>query len=249
MRAGIREQGSGMRRRGGFRPAFAVFSVVMLALVAFTLWGCPQSTPLHKASVAADSIGSALNTAAQINHEDTLETVADRAALATYIDGLAKLNDAFVAQLKTAEANNGTVTAAQIVSAFTALNTQAQNLQSQGLLHLKSASAISQFKTVTSTIQSLLTTIQALMPAVTSSNRAPVHKLPFALAVLALTPEEITALLALLIPLGEQAVALVEKLTAMKGETDAQLQADALAQDAAAETVAEADMAADGPTS
>jgi len=233
MRAGIREQGSGMRRRGGFRPAFAVFSVVMLALVAFTLWGCPQSTPLHKASVAADSIGSALNTAAQINHEDTLETVADRAALATYIDGLAKLNDAFVAQLKTAEANNGTVTAAQIVSAFTALNTQAQNLQSQGLLHLKSASAISQFKTVTSTIQSLLTTIQALMPAVTSSNRAPVHKLPFALAVLAL----------------EQAVALVEKLTAMKGETDAQLQADALAQDAAAETVAEADMAADGPTS
>jgi hypothetical protein len=237
-----------MNTRGGMRPAFAVFVLAIILFAVATLAGCPQSTPLHKALVAADSIGSALNSAAQINHEDTLETVADRAALASYIDGLAKLNDAFVAQLKTAEANNGQVTAAQIVSAFNALNTQAQSLQQQGLLHLKSASAQSQFNSVTATIQTLLTTIQALLPAVSSHNRLPGHGAPLALCVLALTPEEITALLALLIPLGEQAVTLVEKLTAMKSETDAQLQADALSQDAQAEAVAEADEAA-GSTS
>jgi hypothetical protein len=227
------------------------FLLCVMALFVVTLAGCPQSTLIHKAAVAADSIASALNTAATINHEDTMESVADRAALATYIDGLAKLNDIFIGQLQTASANGGQVTAAQIVQAFTALNAQAQTFQGQGLLHLKSADAQAKFANVTTTINGLLQTIQALMPAATADGRTrlpvPSHKLPYALAVLALTPEEIAGLLALLIPLGEQAVTLVEKLTAMKEETDAQLLADAAAQDKQTETIAEGDEAAGDP--
>lgn len=229
---------------------FKRFGILVVALAATSVCilgangGCGSS--LHKAAVAADSIGNSLNTAASVNHQlvaSGQETVAEGAQVASYIDAAAKANDAFIAQISSAEANGSQVTSATIVTAFGALVTTVQSLQSQGVLGLKSTAAQQQFQTITAAINAQLAVLQALIQTSTAQNRPGPLRHSAPLLGIALTAEEIETLIDLVTTALGAGVPLVEKLLAMKGETDSALLSDAQSQDKAAETEAEADEA------
>ena len=204
--------------------------------------GC--GSDLHKAATTADSIASSLNTAASINHQLIVsgqESAAEGAVIAKYIDATAKANDAFIGQISQAETSGGQVNAASIVSALGALTTTAQQLQSQGVLGIKSQSARTAFTAVMGAINSELAVLQGLIQVNTSENHS--HRrdgLPL-VAALALTPEEIAEIIGIISAAAPAATQLIQKLLQMKGEADSDLLADAKEQDAAAEKQAEAD--------
>ncbi len=236
-----------MKRFGRLAAVTAIMTVALF--ICMGAKGC-SGTPVHQASVAAASIGASLQTAATINHDLIQageESAAEGAQVASYIQQAAEANDAFVRTVQGVP-SSGSLSTAQVLQAFQALTTQIQTLQSQGVLHLKSAKAQSEFAAVTSSIQAQIAILEVLVES--SSSSAPRHgPNPFVPAApllgLTLTAEEIEELIALAVAAGSS---LVSKLMSLRGETDPQLQADALASDAAAEQQAEADEAA-GPTS
>jgi hypothetical protein len=198
-------------------------------------------TDLHKASVASAGIAASLNTAATVNHNDAFESAAEKQQVATYIDAVAKANDNFLGVLKAAETQNAQVGVPLIETAFGKLLDTVNNLNAQGILKLKDPKAQADFSIVMSSVQASLAAIEIIYPPLTSKNTPP-RRAPWipALAV-ALTPAEIDELIALVIAAGS---ALLPKLLALRGETDAQLIASAQTDDAAAEATAESDIAA-----
>jgi hypothetical protein len=220
---------------------FVILAVFVVGLcVTVTLTGCPSSSPVHKASVAAASIGDSLQSAATVNHQMIQageESAQEGAQVAGYIDQAAKANDAFVKVLQATPDSGTTLTAQQVLSAFSVLQVQIATLNSQGVLHLKSAKAQQAFASAMATIQASIAAIEVVVAATSSQNHRP-WPASYPLLGLALTPVEIEELIALAIAAGSS---LVSKLVQLRGETDSQLQATALAGDAAAEQQAEAD--------
>lgn len=221
-----------------------VFILFACAGLALSLCGCPSTTAVHKASVAAASIGSSLQSAATVNHqliEAAVESPEEGATMASYIDQAAKANDAFVKVIQSLPDNGSQITAQQALAAFNTLEQQITTLNQQGVLHLKSAQAQQAFAAIMTSIQGSIAAIEVVIAA-TSSRGPPLHGpgIPAALPLMALvlTPEEIDELISLALAAGS---ALVTKLMSLKGETDPQLQSAAQAADAAAEQQAEAD--------
>lgn len=233
------------------RPLWRVSLLTVLALATVTAlcgWTSSCGTPTHKAAVAADSIANSLKTAADLNHSLYASgqiTLDERQQMATLIDQSTQANDVLVAQLSQAVANGGTVTASSVVQSFNTFLTQLNALEANGVLHLKSADAQAKFEVVIGAIKLQVQVLQAIINVTGSSNRSPVGGSYLAFAALALTPEELETLISLALAAFGAGVPLVQKLSAMKSETDVQLLADAATQDLAARTEAKADEAAE----
>jgi hypothetical protein len=228
---------------GPMHPIFAVLGLIALICLGASLFGCPggDGTPLHKAIVSADVIANSLSQAATINHTSTLETPAEKAIVAGYIAQAVQVNVAFTAELKTLQNTGGALTTQAALADFYTLTTQIDNLQTQGILHIKNPGAQALFNSVMQAIRAAVADIQLLTTA-TSQNHKPRHSPALPLMALALTAEELEAIISLLLTTGTAAASLIEKLTAMKGETDAQLLADADAQNAAALAATKSDI-------
>jgi len=146
-----------------------MFSVGVLFMGA---WSCNSTTGLHKAAAAADAIASSLQTAENINEAATtqgLETAAERDAVGTYIAGAAKANDALIASITAAEQTGSTSVPQTVITAFQTLVVQANALNSEGILKLKSAQAQQEFQVVVSAIQTELAVLQALAASGTAA--------------------------------------------------------------------------------
>jgi hypothetical protein len=205
--------------------------------------GCSD---IHKASVAAGSIAASLNTAAQINHDDPNILPDERKQNANYIVQATSANDKFVKVLQQIQANGGNLSASDVVQDLKDLNAQIDQLNDQGILHLKSPEAQTAFSVTMSGIKAALATLNNLanVPAKTSSTgNSHVAGAGIMLAAVTLTPAEIDVLIALA---AEAAAELVPKLVALKGETDAQILDGAAADNASAIAIAEED-GADAP--
>lgn len=226
-------------RLGVLALALGASSVIIMGASG----GC--GSDLHKASVAADSIANSLNTASGINHQlfaSGEETAAENELVAKYLDAAAKANDTFIAEISSAEQSGAQANTASIVSAFSVVSASFQTFQSQGVLGLKSTAAQQEFQAVITAINSQIVVLESLIHTTSADNRgAPPLKHSVPLLGLALTAEEIETLIGLVTTALGAGVPLVEKLLAMKGETDASLLSDATSQDAAAEKQAEAD--------
>ena len=215
-------------------------AVASIALVGMGASGCGSA--VHQASVAADSIGVSLATAAVVNHDLAAagsETIAERELVAGYIDKAARANDAFVATLKQATASGTQLSAAKVLKDFQTLATQINVLESDGVFRISNPAAQAKFQAVLGAIRAQVAIIQAIIGA-QASNSSPGHGNPFLPAAplmaggLIFTP----ALIEEAITLSAQ---LTSKIQQIKAATDPKLQSDALAQDAAAEAQAEAD--------
>ena len=229
---------------GKYLPPAATNSILLMAMVgalSLTLLGCPSSTSAaHKASVAAASIGSSLETAATVNHqmlEAGEESPAEASQVATYIQQAAEANDAFTKTVASLPTTATQITTQQALADFSTLQTQISTLNQEGVLHLKSQKAQTAFAAIMVSIQGAITAIEVVVAA-QSSQLPHVPAGYIAFAALALTPEEIEELISLALAAGS---ALVSKLESLRGQTDAQLQSTAEASDAAAEQQAEAD--------
>jgi hypothetical protein len=240
-----------MKMLSNVRPLWRVSLLLALAFVVMTglcAWTSSCGTALHKSALAADSIANSLKMAADLDHSLYATgqiSLPERQQVATLIDQATQANDVLVQQLTAAEANGGAVNTAVIVQAFNNFLVQLNGLEANGVLHLKSPAAQVQFETIIAAIRSEVTVIQGLIGSSTSRNQGP-PRCPqstgfLAFAALALTPEEIGALIALAGQAFCEGAALLQKLMAMKAESDAALLADATTEDAAARTEAKAD--------
>ncbi len=207
-------------------------------------WVSSCGTALHKACVAADAIATGLHTAADLNHELEAQgqiTLEERQQVATLIDQASQANDELVGTLNDIRVANAPLTAASITQAFDKFLVRLDGLEKNGVLHLKSTAAQSRFETVLGAIRVQVRILQALIGTSTSENRQP-FRLPqdtgFLMFAVVFTPEEI-AELALL------AATLAQKLAAIKGKSDAELLADATAENGAARKQAQADEGAE----
>jgi hypothetical protein len=220
------------------------------AMTALCAWTSSCGSSLHKSAVAADSIANSLKTAADLDaqlYASGQISLLERQQMATYIDQATQANDVLIAQLTQAEASGAQPNAASLVAAFGAFSAQLQTLETNGVLHLKSAQAQAQFETILNSVKASVAIIQIEVGS-QSRNRMPL-RLPFgggivAFAGLALTPDEIAALIGLATAAFGDGAALVSKLIGMKGQADAALLADATAEDDAARTEAKAEEAA-----
>lgn len=226
----------GWRARLAGAACLAVMAAVCMAA------GSCNSSPLRKSEQAAAGIAATLNTAATVNHNDPFESPDERKVVADCIMQAAAANDNFLGVLKAAEAQGGTVNIPLIEAAFSKLLNTVTALNSQGILKLKSPQAQADFALTMSTIQASLAAIEAIYPPATSDNvPRPVHHPWVPALAIALTPAEVEELIALVVAAGS---ALLPKLLALRGQTDAQLIASAEADDASAEAIAESDGAA-----
>jgi hypothetical protein len=224
-----------------------VVALVAMATASFAMMGASGcGTALHKASVAAGSIGASAQTAATINHDligAQVETADEGAAVAGYILKVARANDVFVHDLQAAQASGTQLTSQQILADFQVVVTSASDLENAGVLGIKNPQAKAKFAVVIADIRAQVAVIQALLGG-TSQNHpsnpwAPIGGVMLlGLAVLPLTPAQVEELIALAVDGGS---ALAIDLMKLRGETDPQLQAGALAADAAAEAQAIAD--------
>jgi hypothetical protein len=226
----------------------AVGCLASVVLLMGASGGC--GTDLHKATVASGSIAATLHSMAEANHTNALESDAERTVVANLIVQAAAANDNFVGVLKSAEANGGKVDATAIVAAFSALSTQIEQLDEQGILHLKSSQAQADFSIAMASVEAEIATLQVIygasvppLPASTSENHIPGRHNGHPLFAIALTAEEVEELIALAVSVGS---ALVPKLLALRSESDPQILAAASQDDAAAIAQAEAD-GADAP--
>lgn len=226
----------------------AVLSLVVVCAMAMTVGAKGCGGALHQASIEADAIGSSLSTAATLNHELVAagtESAGEGSRVASLIYQASLANDAFIAQVKTAESSQGQSATAQIWDALDRLDASLRTLQTDGVLHLKSPAAQARFGDVIAAMQASLAVLKGLEG--TAKPAAPAVPAPApggglaAAAALALTGEEIEQLIVIASPVLGAGVSLVSKLVAMKSESDAALLADAASQDAAAEKQAESD--------
>lgn len=219
----------------------AVFGVLLTALCGFTAGGCNSGTPLHQAIVASDTIANSLNTAASINHDNALETPAEKALVASYILQAAQANTAFTAELQTLQANGGALNTKAVLADFNTLTLQLDALQTDGILHIKDPGAQALFSSVIATIRNSIQEIQLLTTA-TGRNHAPRRSPLLPLACLVMTPELLEEIIAALITVLGDGAPLVQKLLAMKAESDAALLADAAKANSEAIATAEEDV-------
>jgi len=219
-------------------------TVAAAAVICMAASGC--SGVLHNEADAAAGIAATLNTAAQVNHNDTFESPEEKAMIANMIMRVAYANDNFIGALKAAEASGGKINTPAVTAAFQALVNTANDLNANGVLKLKSPQAQADFQLAIASIEGALNGMQAMVqPTTTSRNTPPLRGSRLPLLGLALTPAEIEELIALAIAAGSS---LVSKLVSLRGETDAQLLASAAADDAAAEKIAASDGAAEPTT-
>lgn len=226
--------------------------LVILLGCSLCMMGCPATTAVHKCAVAASDIGTALESAATVNHQMLQageESQQEAALVAGYINQAAEANDAFIATIKSLPDSGTQITVPQALTAFSTLQTQISNLDQEGILRLKSTKAQTSFATVMVSIQGALAVIQALIAAA-SSHLAPHSRLPWSpaslpLLGLVLTPAEIEELISLALAAGSS---LATKLESLRGETDPELLSSASAADAAAEQQAQADMGTETST-
>jgi NAD(P)H-dependent flavin oxidoreductase YrpB (nitropropane dioxygenase family) len=229
------------------RSSFVALLVVASAVTFMgALGGCESS--LHKSSIAAGSIAASLHEASVLNHTNTVETPENRKLVADLIVEAAVANDSFIGVLSSAEKNGGKVDWTIAAATFSRLTAQIDQLNQQGLLHIKNADTQAQFETIISAIRVEIAVIQALIPpqatvSIPAQNRPPGNR-PYApLAAITLTATEIEELIALAIAAGS---ALVPKLLSLRGKSDAEILAAAAEDDAAAIAQAVAD-GADAP--
>lgn len=222
---------------------FGCASLVGLVCMAAS-GGC--GTNLHKAEQASAGLAAALNTAATVNHSDAFESAAEKQMVATDIVQVAAANDNLIGALKVAEAQGATASPVAIEAAVQSLINTVNNLNAGGVLKLKSTQAQADFQIAMASVQASLAAIEALYPGVnqllspvSDGKHSPLRPSRFMpLLGVALTPEEIEELIALLVTAGS---ALLPKLEALRTETDPQLLAAAAADDASAEAIAESD--------
>jgi hypothetical protein len=228
---------------GSTAAKLGMFALLLLLPAGLLMTGCPKNAQ-HDASVAVASIGASLNTAAQVNHQMIVageESAEEGAQVAGYIDQAAKANDALTKTLQALPTTGTTITAAQAIAEFNVLQQQVAVLNTQGVLHLKSAKAQQAFAVVMTSIQASIVAVESVL-ATTASASVPgrLPGLPSApMLGLVLDATEIEELISLAMAAGS---ALLPKLLSLRGKSDAELQNSALASDAAAEQQAEADM-------
>ncbi len=203
--------------------------------------GC--GSKLHKATVASGAVAASLHSMATVNHTNQLETADERALIATYITEAATANETFIGVLQAAQNNGGQIDTATAVAAFDKVITQVDQLNEQGILHIKNAQAQADFSLAISSIQAEIATIESLIGVPTAQNHSP-GKHPLApMFALTLSAAEIEELIALAISAGS---VLVPKLLALRGLTDPEILAAASEDDKAAIAIAESD-GADAP--
>jgi hypothetical protein len=221
-----------MKKRLGILGCMA--ASVMLLMGASG--GCGSN--LHKAIVASGSIAASLHSAAVANHNNTFESDDERQAIAGYIVSAASANDNLLGVLSAAQNNGGKIDPAVAVDAFSKLSTEINQLNEQGVLHLKSAQAQADYALFMSSLQAELAFLQTLYGSPTSENHLPRHN-PYApFFAITLTSTEIEELIAIAVSVGST---LVPKLMQLRGESDAQILAAAEEDDKAAIAQAEAD--------
>jgi hypothetical protein len=218
----------------------ALACLCVMAAVCMAAGSCSGSD-LRRSEQASAAIAASLNTAATVNHNDAFESPEEKQAIASYIVQVAAANDNFLGVLKAAEAQGGQVNVALIETAFSRLLNTVSDLNAQGVLKLKSSQAQADFSLVMSSVQASLAAIEAIYPPATSRNHPPIRHPWLPVLAIALTPAEVEELIALVVAAGS---ALVPKIMALRGETDAELIASAAADDASAEAIAESDGAA-----
>ncbi len=189
--------------------------------------GC--GTAVHKATVASGTIAASLRTAATINHSNTQESEDERKAVANFIAQAAAANDDFVDQLKTAVANGDTLSQGQIVAAFQSLLDRVDKMEKSGILQIKNPDAQQKFAATVATIKAQLVLIQSLFSASTSVklHGDPLqHQEQGGLVMaggLLLTLAEIDEIIALLSSIVGATSPLIQKLLAMRGQSDAEI--------------------------
>lgn len=215
------------------------------ALTMAASGGC--SSDLRKADQSAGVIAASLHTAATANHASTLETPEERVLIANLIVQAASANDQFIGVLKDAEKNGGKVDKGATLTAFDQLTARIDQLNDLGVLHLKSPQAQVTFAGVIASIRTEIAFIRGLSAFVSTNadnHGAPRQRRQWPpLMAITLTATEIEELIALAIAAGST---LLPKLLALRGKTNAEILADAEADDAAAIAQAEAD-GADAP--
>lgn len=203
--------------------------------------GC--GSKLHKSDVAAGAIAASLHSMATVNHTNQLETVEERAQVANYIAQAATANDTFIGVLQAAQNNGGKIDAAAALAAFQRMTAEFEQLNDDGILHIKNAQAQANFDLAISSIRAEIAIIQVQIGTPVSENHWP-KRHPFApLVAMVFTPTEIEELIALAISAGSF---LVPKLLALRGASDPEILAAATEDDKAAIAIAEAD-GADAP--
>ena len=134
-------------------------TVVASSTIFIAGWAGGCGSDLHKAATAADVIASSLQTAESINHDAAAsgaESTQERDLIGGYLSDAAKANDAFIATINAAETSGSTSVPQSAIDAFSALVTQVNTLNSNGILRLKSTSAQAQYKVVITAIQTEL---------------------------------------------------------------------------------------------
>lgn len=198
--------------------------------------GCGSN--LHKANVASGAIAASLHSMATVNHTNQLETPEERTQIANYIAQAATANETFIGVLQAAQNNGGKIDTAVALTAFQRVSTQIDQLNDQGILHIKNAQAQANFALAISSIQAEIATIETLIGTPTSENHSPKRHPLAPLVALTLTPAEIEELIALAISAGS---VLVPKLLALRGLSDPEILAAASEDDKAAIAIAETD--------
>ncbi|ODU52208.1 MAG: hypothetical protein ABT07_01385 [Microbacterium sp. SCN 70-10] len=151
---------------------------------------------------------------------------------------LRAVEDAHRIVLQAAESNGGQIDTATALAAFDKLTRQIDQLNDQGILHIKNAQAQAHFDLVISSIRAQIATIEVLLGQNTSKNRKP-RRHPYApLFAAVFTPAEIEELIALAISAGSF---LVPKLLKLRGQSDAEILAAASEDNKAAIAIAESD--------
>lgn len=198
--------------------------------------GC--GSKLHKADVASGAIAASLHSMAVVNHTNQLETPEERAQIANYILQAATANETFIGVLQVAENNGGKIDTTTALAAFQKVTAQIDQLNNQGILHIKNAQSQANFALAISSIQAEVAAIEALITPPLSENHFP-RKHPLApLAAIVFTPAEIEELIALAITAGSM---LLPKLLALRGQGDTEILAAASEDDKAAIAIAESD--------
>lgn len=223
-----------MKRQLGFLGCLAATALLLMGASG----GCGSN--LHKATVASGSIAATLHSAAVANHNDAFESDAERAQIATYIMDAAAANDNLLGVLNAAQNNGGKIDAATALAAFSRLSQEIDQLNQQGLLHLKSAQAQADYAVFMSSIQAQIAILEGIYgsPATNSSQNHPPHRNYAPIFAITLTTTEIEELIALALSVGS---ALVPKLMQLRHESDPQILAAAEEDDKAAIAQAEAD--------
>ncbi len=232
-----------MRMKRIAKELAVLAAVLVISLVGMAANGCGST--IHKASVAVDAISIGLQTTAQVNGDlfgAGGETLDERQQVALAIHRAAKANDTLTNTLKAAAANGTQLTPALILADFNVLADAVNDLEANGVLKISNPASRAKLEEVLGAIKAQIAIIQALIGA-QASNASPSHGLPLApLAPLApLLAGGLVVTPALIEELAVLAAQLVSKVEEMRAATDEQLQADALANDATAEKIAEAD--------